>query len=183
MVASSKAMTVEEFLSWAEHQDGKWELVDGRPVSMAPAKVAHGTIQMNLGQTLNNAFARGPSRAVGEAGIKPDGSEKDFYVADVAVTCTPQRPGAVWIEQPVLVVEILSDSTRKHDIADKVPDYQNIASIQDILVISSEKRSVIHWRRHPDGWLQRNVIGTGEVALLGVDVRLTLEDIYQGSGL
>src|SRR5271170_7245808 len=58
-------MTVDEFLVWAEGQDGRWELQDGAPVSMSPERVAHTETKGEAYSALKNAIAlaRAPCRA------------------------------------------------------------------------------------------------------------------------
>jgi len=38
-------MTVDEFLAWAEGQDGRWELYNGVPYAMAPERARHGEVK------------------------------------------------------------------------------------------------------------------------------------------
>ena len=68
--AAEKLMTVDEFLGWAEERDGRWELVDGRPIAMAPERVARLVSQGEAWAALR--------RAVGRAGVPcqglPDGA-------------------------------------------------------------------------------------------------------------
>ena len=61
-------MTVDEFLVWAEGQDGRWELQDGAPVSMSPERVAHTETKGEAYSALKNAIAvaRAPCRALTE---------------------------------------------------------------------------------------------------------------------
>jgi Putative restriction endonuclease len=61
-------MTVDEFLGWAEGQDGRWELQDGAPVSMSPERVAHTETKGEAYSALKNAIAvaRAPCRALTE---------------------------------------------------------------------------------------------------------------------
>lgn len=79
---------------------------------------------------------------------------------------------------PVLVVEILSPSTKAHDRGQKVPDYMTIPGLREILLIDTERRHVQLVSRVPEGWLTRDVIGDGPVPLATVPGGITLDEIY-----
>ncbi len=176
-VTAPKHWTVAEFLAWDDGTDQRYELVAGAIVAMAPVTRAHSTIALNIGRHLGNHLKR-PCHALVEAAIaRPDRNDR-FYSADVAVTCTPatvdERPTA----NPVVVVEVLSPSTAAHDRGVKLPDYLEIPSIREILLVDSERRRVQHWRREADHWLVQDTAGDGMVALVSVGVDLPLAAIY-----
>jgi Uma2 family endonuclease len=52
---AEKLMTVAEFLTWDDGTDTRYELVDGRPVAMAPVTAGHPIIAVNLGHALRSA--------------------------------------------------------------------------------------------------------------------------------
>src|SRR4026207_316696 len=54
-------MTVDDFLAWAETQEGRWELFDGVPVAMSPERVIHGLVKRGVANALE--------RVVGAAGL------------------------------------------------------------------------------------------------------------------
>ena len=87
--AAEKRMTVAEFLDWDDGTDTRYELIDGRPVAMAPVAPSHSIIVVNLGRELKSrlkaALLRRQSRP---ASTRPD-RDDTFYEADVVVSCTP----------------------------------------------------------------------------------------------
>ena len=100
-------MTVDEFLVWAEGQDGRWELQDGAPVSMCPERVAHTETKGEAYSALNNAIAvaRAPCRALTEgAAVRIDTGT--VLEPDVLVYCGPRLPAdSLEVSSPVIVVE------------------------------------------------------------------------------
>src|SRR3954452_20222303 len=90
-------MTLDEFLRWDDGTDIRYELIGGFPVAMAPPSPAHGIIAARIVARLEEALRRRrPCRTLVEAGIlHPDRDRADtFFVADIAVTCTPYELGA-----------------------------------------------------------------------------------------
>lgn len=107
-------MTVDEFLSWAADapSGGRWQLIDGEPVAMAPGGDAHGSLQVELARLLGNCLLeqRSRCRVVTEPGIVPRvRSDRNYRVPDLAVTCAPPS-SAPMLPEPVLLVELLSPS-------------------------------------------------------------------------
>jgi Uma2 family endonuclease len=119
---AEKRMTVAEFLTWNDGTDTRYELIDGRPVAMAPVAPSHSVIVVNLGHALRSR-PKAPCYAGSEAGVEHPGRDDTFYEADVVVSCTPVAPGIPAIPDPVVVIEVLSPSTIEHDRGRKAYDY------------------------------------------------------------
>src|ERR1700691_1463041 len=117
MSTALKLMTVDEFLPWAEGQEGRWELHDGVPVMMSPDRVLHADTKGEAYVALREALRRAglPCR------VHPDGvairmSAKATYQPDASVSCGPRAPvDALEINDPIIVVEVLSPSTAAGD--------------------------------------------------------------------
>jgi len=182
-------MSVEEFLAWdGGDPDVKYELIDGHPVAMAPARVEHGAIQSTLARLIeNHLLARNsPCRAITEPGIVPRiDSRRNFRVADIAVTCAPPDPKQVAIEDPILIVEILSPGNEA-DTRLKVPVYANIPSVREILLIRSDRIEVLLYRRQTNGvWPSAPLIlGHGDtLSLECLGYEVTLTEVYRRTHL
>jgi Uma2 family endonuclease len=175
--ANELRMTLAEFLRWDDGTDARYELIDGRIVSMAPPNDAHGTITANLIVALANAL-RPPCRVAAEAGILRPNRDDSYYVADLGVTCGPAADTRQHLPEPVVIVEVLSPSTEDHDRGRKVPDYREIPSLQEILVVASRERRVELWRREGDHWRVEDLIGEATVRLASCNVTMPLAAIY-----
>ncbi len=114
-----------------------------------------------------------------EAGIVPPERADSWYEADLAVTCAGLS-GRQFVAEPVLIVEVLSPSTAATDRDRKLPDYRRIASLQDILVVSSTEARIEHFRREADGWKVQDHAGGGTISLESLDMTLDLGELYAG---
>jgi len=124
-----KLMTLDEFLHWEDGTDTRYELIDGVPSAMAPPARAHGILCARLGGELNGVLrSRRPCTAQTEAGIARPDRRDSCYIADLAVTCRPYHRGEQLIQDPILIVEVLSPGTERHDRQTKVPAYREIES-------------------------------------------------------
>lgn len=176
-----KLVTVAEFLRFEGEGDRRYQLIGGEIVMMAPRAPTHGALASSASRLIGNQL-RGSCKTVSEAGITLPWSDTSYYVADVAVTCSPLA-GQPWCPDPVVIVEVLSPTTEAEDRGVKLPDYRRLASVQDILLVASDRVAVEHYARQGGQWLIADR-GPGEtVRLVGLPVELAVDELYAGLGL
>jgi Uma2 family endonuclease len=180
--AAEKRMTVAEFLIWNDSTDTRYELIDGRPVAMAPVTPSHSVIVVNLGHALKSTL-KPPCYAGSEAGVERPDRDDTFYEADVVVSCTPIAPGIAAIPDPIIVIEVLSPSTIEHDRGRKAYDYRRIPSVQEIVLVASEQRHIVIWRRRGAKWEVEDLIGDAALELEAVGVQIPFAAIDTDSGV
>jgi Uma2 family endonuclease len=150
MIALPKEkMTVEEYLAWAEDRPGRFELYAGIIYAMAPERAGHAEVKYAVQTALLAAIRR--------AGLPchmlPDGmtvrvEPNSAYEPDALVYCGQKlSEAAVEVSNPVVVVEVLSPSTRNVDASVKLAGYFRVASVQHYLIVDPETRLVIHHAR------------------------------------
>jgi Uma2 family endonuclease len=179
--------SLQEFVSWDPRDGRRYELVDGQPRAMAPASNVHGFLQTELARLIGNHLRqhRPACEAITNPGIIPRLlSAHNFRVPDLGVTCTPIVPGHLTLENPVLLVEVLSPSNQA-DTWSNVWTYTTLPSVQEILVLHSEKICVELLRRtHEGGWpSETEMILGGDLVLTSIEFRVSLTELYARSGL
>ncbi len=172
-------MTVEEFLVWDDGTDTRHELIGGEPVAMAPPSPNHGALVVAIAVRLSNAL-RPPCRVISEAGIRLANRNDSYFQADLAVTCQPLGVSLSVTPEPRVIVEVLSPSTEGTDRAVKLPAYRDIASVQEILLISSTKRRAELWHRSGGEWRVQDIIGDGVLRFESLDADIAMADLYDG---
>ena len=175
--AAQRLMTLAEFLEWDDGTDTRYELVYGQPVAMAPPLEAHGAIAANLVGAIQRRL-RSPCRVATEIGLKRPDWDDHFYQADVAVTCDPPVAGARSMPNPIAIFEVLSPSTTARDLEIKLPDYQEMPSVQHIVVVSARQRRVEHWRRDGQQWIAQAIVGDGTIEMASLGISVPLSEIY-----
>jgi Uma2 family endonuclease len=84
------------------------------------------------------------------------------------------------ILNPILIVEVLSESTAAYDRGKKFLSYQQIDSLQEYLLVSQDEEIVEHFvRQGNDTWLYTKAIGLKEMLVLpSIECEVTLRDVY-----
>lgn len=177
-------MDIDEFLAWADRQepDTRYELVGGQPRAMSPCSQAHSRLTAAIIIAIGMRL-RPPCRVLTETAIERDDRADRFYEADIAVTCSPHQPGQRSTPNPVLVVEILSDSTASHDRGTKVPDYMQIPSVQEVLLVDSRAVRAQLWRRDGRRWIVEDFTEDATLPLASIGAELPLTALYDGIAL
>ncbi|MBX9699332.1 MAG: Uma2 family endonuclease [Acetobacteraceae bacterium] len=177
-------MTVPEFLAWCPVDDGqRWELVDGVPRAMAPAKIGHGAIQSELAALIRNHLLerRSPCTVVTAPGIMPRvRGATNLRVPDLGVTCTRIGPTDATLPDPVLVIEILSPSNQAETWAN-VWTYTTIPSMREILVVHQVMQRAELLRRDAGGdWPAEPLpVTDGQLALDSIGFAVPLAAVYR----
>ncbi len=183
--AAVKRMTLAEFLRWEDGTDTRYELLAGVPVAMAPPAIAHGILALRLGARIDAALrTRPPCFGQSEAGIARPDRNDTCYIADLAVACTPPVRGQQLLQDPLLIVEILSPGTALHDRQTKVSDYRRLASVEEILLINSTSIFAEVLRREGDRWITEILRGPqATLSLVSIGLTAAMSELYEGIDL
>jgi Uma2 family endonuclease len=175
MSTALKQMTVDEFLLWAEGREGRWELHDGAPVMisssapvmMSPERAAHIRTKFCAAKALDSAVVTaGLPCEVFADGMAVRIDAGTTFEPDASVVCGPRRPDeTIAIDNPIIVVEVLSPSTAAIDHGRKLSGYFSVMSVQHYLILDPDRRVVIHHKRGSGDAIETRVL-TGGVARL-----------------
>jgi len=96
--------------------------------------------------------------------------------------CQPNPPGDSWQDSPVVILEVVSASTRHLDLGEKLDSYLTISTLAAHLVVESAEAVVQVSRRSPNGEFRRELALGLEaiVELPELDARLALANLYEG---
>jgi Uma2 family endonuclease len=177
-----RAWTVDEFFAWAERQQDRYELVNGRPLRMmAGAKNVHVDIVVNV------LLALGPQlRGSGCRPFTGDGAIETYpgqiRRPDVGVDCGRRDPEGYKAAGPRLVMEVLSPSTRDFDSIGKLDEYKRIDGLDYILFVEPNAPLVSVWSRGEDSqWRDSRIEGLdATVDLPKLGASLDMRALYDG---
>ena len=173
--------TADEFIAWAlEQPTGRFELDNGIIVAMAPERVSHTRAKRNATIALHNAIgARGLACEVLPDGASVRVGDRSVYEPDTLVRCGPPLPGdAIETDDPVIVVEVVSPSSRGIDRGVKLASYFLLPSLRHYLIVDTDKRVVLHNRRGEDGRIDVQVLHDGPLVLDPPGLTIEVRDIF-----
>ena len=164
---AQKRMTSDEFIAWAMQQDARYELVAGEVVAMAPERSTHALTKFRIARRLADAV----EAASLPCQVYPDGMVVEIddhitYEPDALVRCGVPLPGdALKVHDPIIVVEVLSPSSRARDAGAKLADYFRLPSVRHYLIVRTEDRTIIHHARGDDGTIATRIVRDAPILL------------------
>jgi Uma2 family endonuclease len=145
-------------------QDEKWELINGRVVrGMVGARWRHHDIVQNVNFALRSHIrAKGlPCSTFTETFWLKQPFLKLAVFPDVMVRCGPKDPDATSIDDPLILIEIVSPSSEDRDRSQKASAYMRLASAKHICFIDRDRIRIDILDRKDDGWVPRPPIESG----------------------
>ena len=183
-VPAAKRMTVPEFVAWAERQPrGRYELVHGFPVAMAPERSEHAEVKFLTAMALRAAILRAglPCHAVPD-GMSVRVDDETVYEPDALVYCGPKVPnGTIFIENPTVVVEVISPASERVDTGDKLIGYFKVPSVAHYLIVHPLQRVVTHHARGAGDLIETRIRADGEFRLDPPGLSLAVSELLPGA--
>ncbi|MBE9201762.1 MULTISPECIES: Uma2 family endonuclease [unclassified Nodularia (in: cyanobacteria)] len=174
-------MTVQEYLEWEPQQDIRYEYVNGKIFAMTGGTIPHNDIALNLYTALRpHLRSRGCRVNVSDVKVQVTPNSL-YYYPDLIVSCDPQDLKAhKFIEYPRIIVEVLSPGTSAKDRGEKLSDYLKMPTLQEYLLIDSEKISVERYSRGEGRmWLYYPYIAGDIITLSSIEFECPIELLYE----
>ena len=168
-----------EYLGFEETASERHEYIDGIIYAMVGGTDAHNLVTGNLFALLHNHL---PDRCqVFEQGMKlrvgMEATERFFY-PDVMVSCSDLDRAKLYRERPLLIAEVLSESTERADRADKFDICKKIPELQEYIVIAQDVPQVEIFRRG-NAWRVETYFLDDTITLQSVDLTLPVAQLYR----
>ena len=171
-------LTEEQYLDMELVSPVKHEYIAGQIYAMTGASDAHNLIVGNLYIALRDHLRGSPCR-VFMADVKLRvGATDAYYYPDLMVSCE-KAANRHYREQPVLIVEVLSESTARYDAGDKRRAYQGLESLREYVLIAQECMDVRVYRRGESGWNLSIYTDGAVIPLKAVELEIPIERIYE----
>ncbi len=160
-----ETLSADAFLEWAEAQEsGRFQLIGGGIVAQAPERAEHGHVKLQAAKAFEAAIANTklPCRAfVDSLAAKVD--DLTVFQPDILVNCGAPIPRSSLVApNPVIVVEVVSPTSVRPDMAVKLRDYFRHSGVQHYLIVVLENRTAIRHSRGEGDALQTRIAGVGE---------------------
>ena len=178
-----KKMSPDEFLVWERAEEFRHEYRDGLIVAMSGARRAHNLISVNMASELRTALKDRDCEIYASEMRVWVPKTRLYTYPDIVVVCgEPQFVDDEFdtLLNPIVVVEILSESTEGYDRGLKFQNYRSIDSLKEYVLVSQDKASVEKYVKHGDGfWMLSEASGLDNgITLETIDCTLSLTDVY-----
>ena len=180
-VALRKPMTREEFFTWADAQEGRYEFDGFQPVAMTGGTNNHGFIVANIGAELKNRLKGGTCRMLpAESGGVATTGESIRY-PDATVTCSPVEGRDRLIPKPVVVFEVVSESNARTDRFDKMREYHAVPSIRRYVLVEQATPVVVSYVREGNQpWAAMSLSIDDMLVMAEIGIEIPVADIFDG---
>jgi Uma2 family endonuclease len=182
-IPKKKKYTSEEYLALEEKAEYRSEYDNGKIVAMAGGSLNHAQITSNINRYIGNKISENHTSLTTDVKVRVE-SYRKFYYPDVLVLCGEavfyQKRNDT-IVNPILIIEVLSDSTEAKDRGEKMLAYRTLESLREYVLVSQDKPTVEQYIKNADGnWIHKATIGLKSVVKFeSIEIELTLEEIYQ----
>lgn len=178
-----KFFSPQEYFALENEAECRSEYFRGELFAMAGGTPNHNRLTLDFANLLNTAFKNRSFEAfASDLRVQID-KEKHYVYPDVAVICgeivfAENRKDTVG--NPVLIAEILSDSTKDYDRGSKFTAYRNIRTLKDYVLIAQDRVHIEHFSKENDGiWRLREYFNPEEVLILeSLGISLLIREIY-----
>lgn len=180
----SKNYSLDEYIQIDQKGPDRHEYFDGKLIAMPGESILHNTICLQLATVLKTMLKQSDyTICIEDVKLKIEGEDKYVYPD---ITVMGEQPSAdlphkdYIIYSPLLIAEILSDSTRKSDLTDKFILYQKSSTLRYYLAVEQGKHLVIFYEKdEADEWLAKTFTALDEIIQLPyLNISIGLTDIY-----
>ncbi|MGH8500081.1 MAG: Uma2 family endonuclease [Methylococcales bacterium] len=169
----------EDYLEGERDAQSRHEYVDGQIYAMGGASELHNTVAAELFTAIHGAL-RDECRAwIADMMVKIEHGGKIFsYYPDIMVACGENTGDQYFLTNPILIVEILSSSTRRTDLNEKFSNYTQLSSLLEYVVVSPDTPHLRIFRRRSDWQPQYHYAGS-QFSLESVNLVMFVEAVYR----
>jgi Uma2 family endonuclease len=183
MPALTRRMTYAEYLAAEERSFEKHEFLDGEVHAMSGGTPEHGALAMAFGAALGSALLGRSCRVFSsDVRVRVKATGLAAY-PDISVVCgkletDDEDPNA--ITNPVLLVEVLSDSTEARDRGEKAAHYRLIPTLREYVFVSQGRRRIEVYRRNEaNRWELFEFEAGAKADLASVGCAIAVDDVYR----
>jgi Uma2 family endonuclease len=171
--------TYAEYVAIEEFSNVKHEFLAGQMYAMAGGTPEHAMLAAAASGALY-AQLRGGKCRVADSDLRIRTGTGLTTYPDVTVICGPMERDAedrLAVTNPILILEVLSESTEEYDRGDKFEHYKSLPSLRQYVLLSHRQRSAEVWTRDGNSW-QRAIAHEGEETQLVMGANLDVGEIY-----
>ncbi len=176
-------LSYPQYLAIENQSEIKHEWVDGQMYAMAGATLRHNQLAAQMIMELGRAIGDGPCTVfTSDQRVRSEHGRFASY-PDVVVVCGAAKThdeDPIAATNPVVLVEVLSESTEKWDRSGKFRRYRRIDSLQHYVLVSQSECSIEVYSREGDTWVLREYSAGDRAALAAINGAVEVDRVYRG---
>ncbi|WP_428357290.1 Uma2 family endonuclease [Methyloprofundus sp.] len=174
-VINKDAISAKKYLQNELSSNIKHELIAGQIEAMAGASKNHERIAGNIYAEFNHHLKNSPCEPfASDIKVKAGGN---FFYPDVMVVCDDKTEDKHYTEYPVIIIEVLSQSTYQKDRTTKRFSYLNLPSLLEYVLVEQDFVDIEVLRKQDD-WKSRHYFLGDIVTFDSIQLSLAVEEIY-----
>jgi|688.fasta_scaffold576140_2 Uma2 family endonuclease len=176
-------VSIEDYLVSEETARTRNEYIDGWVRAMSGATNRHNKVAENCFLTIALALKGKPCQPhIFDTKLRIVNQQtKRFYYPDLQVVCESNLPTETYQDRPVLIVEVLSPSTRLYDLDEKLTAYTQIPTLQYYLILEQHQPIAILIKRNGELFERLEFNGLElSIGLPFLQLSLAMRNIYDG---
>jgi len=174
-------ISIDEYLDGELLSEIKHEYIDGEVYAMAVASTKHNLISSNILSDIKSQLKQKQSACdvfSSDMKVKISDAATRFFYPDVMVTCSDKTSDDSYYQtSPIIIVEVLSKTTRKNDFTTKMISYFSIHSLEEYVLIEQDFCQVQVYRKN-EHWKATTYFLGDEITFNSIGITITVEDIY-----
>jgi len=164
--------------------DEKWELIGGRVVRMmVGARWEHHFVAQNLAFGLRQRLREKGSRCYvfAETFFMKEKAIDSATLPDVMARCGAMEPGATSVNDPTVLVEVMSEGSKARDRFEKWAVYQKLPSLRHYVLVERDRAHIETFDRVGEAWSGVQILDglEAELSLPAIEVSVPLAEIYR----
>jgi Uma2 family endonuclease len=176
--------TIKEYLFWEDRAEAKHEYHNGEVIAMAGGKINHNRICRNLVSGLHTRLRGKSCEAFNSENKVWIADRNRFYYPDAFVICGEiqfYEDRQDIVENPILIFEVLSESTELKDRGEKFRQYMSLPSFREYVLVNPEAVLVeVFFKKSADEWRYSIYQSLSDVVhLQSIDIQLSVAEIYE----
>ncbi len=182
---AQKTYTITEYLEIETQGEFRHEFINGAMIPMAGGTTNHNEIITNLCLLIKPSLRQHKGKIYTENVRLWIPEYSIFTYPDVMVMA--EEPiyygeNKTTVTNPIVLIEVLSNSTRDHDLGRKFEYYRSLESLQEYVLIEPEKTLIMIYRRNNQKKWLLDILDTSTdmLQLESATIQMPLSDIYEG---
>jgi Uma2 family endonuclease len=171
--------TYAEYLALEKFSSVRHEYLDGEIYAIAGGSPDHAALAAALIQVIGRQLLPGWRTFTSDLRVRISATGLTTY-PDAAVICGPTERAAddaLTVTNPLVLVEVTSQSTEEYDRNEKLRNFQSLPSLREVLIASHREPHLTLHRREEAGWITLTAERGGALTLSSVAVRVEVDEI------